>query len=72
MIGFASRTQRRLMTTQAATVNVRAVTSTWLASSRRFSPRRRATRADTATLVAINRDSPRNFGWVVSPTAATA
>ena len=46
--------------------------STRLAPSRSPSPLRRATTAETATFMERNTASPRNFGWVLKPTAAMA
>ena len=43
-----------------------------MASLRFPSPFRLATSAETATFAAVKAASPINFGWVVSPTAATA
>ena len=49
-----------------------AVTKTVLAEFLSSSPFRRATSADTATFIEKKNDSPINFGWFVSPTAAIA
>ena len=72
MIGSASATIRTLTAMAITTMNTRKVEKIWFASSRLPWPFRLATRADMDTLAAMNRDSPTNLGWVVSPTAATA
>lgn len=61
-----------LISTAAASRNTRKVEKILFASSFLSSPFLLATSADMATLDAMKRDRPRNFGWVVSPTAATA
>ena len=56
----------------ATATNARAITKIWFARYWSFSPFLLATSAETETFVAINRASPINLGFVVSPTAATA
>lgn len=51
---------------------IMAVTIVWLAIFLSSSPLLLATRADTETEIAIKNDRAINFGWVVSPMAATA
>lgn len=71
-MGLAKTVNRVLITIPAKITKIKAVSAMLLAESLLCSPFLRATSADTATLVAKNRESPRNLGWVVRPTAATA
>ena len=61
-----------VITAQAASENVSAVARICPALSRSHWPRRRANKAETATLVAIKSAKPKNLGCTVRPTAATA
>ena len=72
MIGLANVTSRTLKMTDTTRIKAIAVLRMRLASAGFSSPRRLATRAETATLAAKNTDKPTNLGCVVRPTAATA
>lgn len=61
-----------LMMATVTSAKSSAVITIWLASSRRPSPRLRATKAERDTLIAMKTDNAINFGCAVSPTAATA
>ena len=58
--------------TERPQISTNAVDKSAFASRRLFSPKRLATSAEIATLIARNTDNPINFGCAVSPTAATA
>lgn len=69
---ISQKTQSTLKIAPAPKVNKSAIISAWFAPRLSLSPRLRATTAETDTFKAINKASPKNFGCVVSPTAATA
>ena len=71
-MGLASSTKATLTTTVSRRVTSRAMRTTRLAPSRSPSPLRRATTAETATFMERKMARPRNFGWVLKPTAAMA
>ena len=54
------------------TATIIAVTIVWFAIFLSSSPFLLATRAETETAIAIKKERAINFGWVVSPIAATA
>ena len=72
MIGSDSATHKILIKIPAAAVIKMAISRVWLAPFLSFSPRLLATIAETDTFMAMNKAIPKNLGWVVSPTAATA
>ncbi len=72
IIHGVSATNTTVMTAHKTRDRTAAVTRYSLACRWSCSPLRRATRADTATLIPKKRVRPMNFGWTVSPTAAIA
>ena len=71
MMDPASTTKVMLKATAAITIKRIAVYKISLAESCLFSPRLLATSAEIETFNAKKRASPKSFGCVVSPTAAT-
>ena len=69
-IGSANATHSTLMMAVSPKVSTNACPRIRFALSWSFSPYRRATKADTATLSDKNTARPMNFGCVVSPTEA--
>ena len=72
MIGSANATQTALTTAVSTSVTRMHMRKMRTALSRFCSPRRRATSAEIAVLIAIKTAMPRNFGCCVRPTAAIA
>ena len=72
MIGSAKATQTTLIIAVRITVMRMHMRRICTALSRFFSPRRRATSAEIAVLIAMNTAMPMNFGCCVRPTAAIA